>query len=196
MLDQILTILTAYQYWALLIIVFFAALLNITPASPTLIAAGSLVALGRLDYSLVFLFGLIGSFAGDLSAYGLAFFYGQEVLMRFGFKRLFSSAKFQQIEKSFAQHSTRTIFISRFFLTSFGPVINLAAGLAKINSKIFIICSFIGQIIYVLLLTGIGYFGARHWRYISNLYDYFGVVLVAMALYLLYRNFFRRVAAC
>ena len=55
MLDQILTILIAYQYWALLLIVFLAALLNIAPASSALIAAGALVALGHLDYSLVFL---------------------------------------------------------------------------------------------------------------------------------------------
>lgn len=193
MLDQILVILISYQYWALLIIVFFAALLNITPASPALIAAGSLVALGRLDYSLVFFFGLVGSIAGDLLAYGLAFFYGKEVLLRFGFRRLLNSNKFFKIEKLFTKNSTFTVFISRFFLTSFGPVINLAAGLAKINYKKFIVCSFFGQIIYVLLLTSIGYFAANNWQYISNLYGYLGTVLLFIVLYLLYHKFFRRV---
>lgn len=192
MLDQILTILIAYQYWALLIIVFFAALLNITPASPALIATGSLVALGRLDYSLVFFFGLAGSVAGDLLAYSLAFIYGQDVLIRLGFRRLLNSNKFQQIEKYFTHNSTRTIFVSRFFLTSFGPVINLIAGLARIDFKKFIICSLFGQIIYVLLLTSIGYLGARHWQYISNLYGYLASVLVLITVYWLYRRFFSR----
>ena len=195
MLDQILTILIAYQYWALLIIVFLAALLNITPASPALIATGSLVALGRLDYFLVFCFGLAGSVAGDLLAYSLAFIYGQDVLIRLGFKRLLKTNKFQQIVRVFTANSARTIFVSRFFLTSFGPVINLIAGLTRTDFKKFIICSLFGQIIYVVLLTGIGYLGARHWQYISNLYGYLASVLVLIAVYWLYCRFFRRAAA-
>ena len=192
MLDQILTILIAYQYWALLLIVFLAALFNIAPASSALIAAGALVALGHLDYSLVFLFGLVGSVVGDLLSYSLAFIYGQDVLIRLGFKRLLKSNKFQQINRVFTAHSTRTIFVSRFFLTSFGPLINLIAGLARSDFKKFIICSLFGQIIYVTLLTGIGYVGARHWQYISNFYGYLALILVIIAVYWLYRRFFRR----
>ncbi len=195
MLDQILAILVSYQYLALLIIAFFAALLNITPASPALIAAGSLIALGRLDYLSVFLFSWIGSVLGDLLAYGLAFIYGQDVLIHCGFKRLPNSNKFQQIEKVFVANSTRAVFVSRFFLTSFGPVINLIAGLARMNYRRFIVCSLAGQIIYVLLLTGLGYFGARHWQSISNIYGYLASGLVIAAVYWLYRRFFDRATA-
>jgi membrane protein DedA with SNARE-associated domain len=195
MLDQLLAFIVADSYFALLIIAFLASALNIAPASPSLIAAGSLIAFGQLDYSLVFWFSLMGSILGDLLAYGLALRYGREVLMRFGFRRLLNSTKFLQIERFFTKNSSQTIFISRFFLTSFGPVVNLAAGLAKTDYKKFVICSLAGQIIYVFLLTGIGYLGARHWRYISNLYGYLASVLVIAAIYWLYRRFFRRVVA-
>ena len=195
MLDQLLAFIVADSYFALLIIAFLASALNIAPASPSLIAAGSLIAFGQLDYSLVFWFSLMGSILGDLLAYGLALRYGREVLMRFGFRRLLNSTKFLQIERFFTKNSSQTIFISRFFLTSFGPVVNLAAGLAKTDYKKFVICSLAGQIIYVFLLTGIGYFGARHWQYISNLYGYIASVLVIAAIYWLYRRFFRRVVA-
>lgn len=195
MLDQLLAFIVADSYFALLIIAFLASALNIAPASPSLIAAGSLIAFGQLDYSLVFWFSLMGSILGDLLAYGLALRYGREVLMRFGFRRLLNSTKFLQIERFFTKNSSQTIFISRFFLTSFGPVVNLAAGLAKTDYKKFVICSLAGQIIYVFLLTGIGYLGARHWQYISNLYGYIASVLVIAAIYWLYRRFFRRVVA-
>lgn len=195
MLNQILTILSAYHYWALLIIVFFAASFNIMPASSALIAAGSLVAWGRLDYSLIFFFGLAGSVAGDLLAYSLAFIYGQDILIRLGFKRLLKSNKFQQIVGAFTANSARTIFVSRFFLTSFGPVINLIAGLARTDFKKFIICSLFGQIIYIVLLTGVGYLGAYHWQYISNLYGYLVLGLVLIVVYWLYCRFFRRTAS-
>lgn len=195
MLDQLLAFIVADSYFALLIIAFLASALNIAPASPSLIAAGSLIAFGQLDYSLVFWFSLMGSILGDLLAYGLALRYGREVLMRFGFRRLLNSTKFLQIERFFTKNSSQTIFISRFFLTSFGPVVNLAAGLAKTDYKKFVICSLAGQIIYVFLLTGIGYLGARHWQYISNLYGYLASVLVIAAIYWLYRRFFRRVVA-
>lgn len=195
MLDQLLAFIVADSYFALLIIAFLASAFNIAPASPSLIAAGSLIAFGQLDYFLVFWFSLIGSILGDLLAYGLALRYGREVLMRFGFRRLLNSTKFLQIERFFTKNSSQTIFISRFFLTSFGPVVNLAAGLAKTDYKKFVICSLAGQIIYVFLLTGIGYLGARHWQYISNLYGYLASVLVIAAIYWLYRRFFRRVVA-
>jgi membrane protein DedA with SNARE-associated domain len=192
MLDQLLAFIVADSYFALLIIAFLASALNIAPASPSLIAAGSLIAFGQLDYSLVFWFSLMGSILGDLLAYGLALRYGREVLMRFGFRRLLNSTKFLQIERFFTKNSSQTIFISRFFLTSFGPVVNLAAGLAKTDYKKFVICSLAGQIIYVFLLTGIGYFGARHWQYISNLYGYLASILLVAAIYWLYRRFFSR----
>lgn len=195
MLDQLLAFIVADSYFALLIIAFLASAFNIAPASPSLIAAGSLIAFGQLDYFLVFWFSLIGSILGDLLAYGLALRYGREVLMRFGFRRLLNSTKFLQIERFFTKNSSQTIFISRFFLTSFGPVINLAAGLAKTDYKKFVICSLAGQIIYVFLLTSIGYLGARHWQYISNLYGYLASALVIAAIYWLYRRFFRRVVA-
>lgn len=192
MLDQLLAFIVADSYFALLIIAFLASALNIAPASPSLIAAGSLIAFGQLDYSLVFWFSLMGSILGDLLAYGLALRYGREVLMRFGFRRLLNSTKFLQIERFFTKNSSQTIFISRFFLTSFGPVVNLAAGLAKTDYKKFVICSLAGQIIYVFLLTGVGYFGARHWQYISNLYGYLASILLVAAIYWLYRRFFSR----
>ncbi|MFA7119659.1 MAG: DedA family protein [Sphaerochaetaceae bacterium] len=192
MLDQLLAFIVADSYFALLIIAFLASALNIAPASPSLIAAGSLIAFGQLDYSLVFWFSLMGSILGDLLAYGLALRYGREVLMRFGFRRLLNSTKFLQIERFFTKNSSQTIFISRFFLTSFGPVVNLAAGLAKTDYKKFVICSLAGQIIYVFLLTGIGYFGVRHWQYISNLYGYLASILLVAAIYWLYRRFFSR----
>lgn len=192
MLDQLLAFIVADSYFALLIIAFLASALNIAPASPSLIAAGSLIAFGQLDYSLVFWFSLMGSILGDLLAYGLALRYGREVLMRFGLRRLLNSTKFLQIERFFTKNSSQTIFISRFFLTSFGPVVNLAAGLAKTDYKKFVICSLAGQIIYVFLLTGIGYFGVRHWQYISNLYGYLASILLVAAIYWLYRRFFSR----
>lgn len=192
MLDQLLAFIVADSYFALLIIAFLASALNIAPASPSLIAAGSLIAFGQLDYSLVFWFSLMGSILGDLLAYGLALRYGRKVLMRFGFRRLLNSTKFLQIERFFTKNSSQTIFISRFFLTSFGPVVNLAAGLAKTDYKKFVICSLAGQIIYVFLLTGVGYFGARHWQYISNLYGYLASILLVAAIYWLYRRFFSR----
>jgi len=192
MLDQVLALMFSYKYLALFAVTFFASLLNITPASPSLIASGSLIATGYLSYYPVLLFGFLGTVLGDIIAYWLSFRYSREVLGHLGFKKIINSPKFWKIEKIFEKKSAKTIFFSRFFLTSFGPVVNLVAGLSKTNYKKFIFYDLLGEAIYVFWLTGIGYLFANNWQYMSNMVGYIGIFLVVGALAILTLYFKRK----
>ncbi|MDD3284967.1 MAG: DedA family protein [Patescibacteria group bacterium] len=191
MLNQILSFIFLYKYFALFLITFFASLTNLTPASPSLIASGSLIAQEYLNYYYVFLFGFLGSVLGDITAYFLSYYYSTEVLKKIGFKKLLNSKSFSKAEIYFIKNSGKTIFLSRFFLTSFGPVVNLIAGLSKISFKKFIIYDLPGEAIYVFLFTGIGYLFANNWEYISSLFSYASniliVIIIIIVLYF-YRN--------
>ncbi len=192
MLDQILSFLLLYKYFALFLITFFASLLNITPASPSLIASGSLVATSHLNYWQVFLFGFLGSVIGDITAYLISYFYSREILIKIGFRKILESKSFSKIEDLFKKNSGKTIFVSRFFLTSFGPVVNLIAGLSKTNYKKFIFYDILGEALYVFILTGIGYLFANNWKYISNLFSHTSNILIALIVFITIMYFHRK----
>ncbi|HNV97081.1 MAG TPA: DedA family protein [bacterium] len=178
MLDQVLSFIFLHKYIALFAMTFFASLTNLTPATPSLIASGSLVAKGFLDYKLVFLSAYLGSVFGDIIAYLLAYFFSKDILIKFGFKKMINSRAFIRAEKLFERNSGKTVFISRFFLSSFGPLINLIAGFSKINYKKFILYDLAGEAIYIFLFTGIGYVFYNSWKYVSDLTNYLSLLLV------------------
>ena len=197
LLNKILPLILLYKYTALFVITFFASLLNITPASPSLIASGSFIAEGYLNYWQVFIFGFLGTVLGDITAYLLSYYYSKEILMRIGFKKILNSKSFSKVERLFEKNSGKTIFLSRFFLTSFGPVVNLIAGFSKINYKKFIIYDILGELIYVFILTGVGYLFANNWEYISQLFTYIStvlviIVLIVLVLYLYKKKIFKK----
>lgn len=191
-LDQILSFLLLYKYFALFLITFFASVTNITPASSSLIASGSFIALGQFDYVQVFTFALLGTVLGDIAAYLLSYYYGKEILIRIGFKKILKSKNFSKAEKLFKKNSTLSIFISRFFITSFGPIINIIAGLSKINYKKFILLSIFGETLYVFILTSIGYIFASNWKYILSLFSYTSNILIALIVFITIMYFHRK----
>lgn len=178
MLDQVLSYILLHKYVALFVMTFFGSLTNLTPATPSLIASGALTAQSFLDYKQVFLFGYIGAVLGDIIAYLLAYFFSKDILVKFGFKKMINSRSFENAENIFKKKSGRTIFISRFFLSSFGPIINLIAGFEKINYKKFIICAATGEAIYIFLFTGIGYIFYNNWKYVSDFTNYISLILI------------------
>ncbi len=191
-LDQILSFLLLYKYFALFLITFFASLTNLTPASPSLIASGSFVAAGYLNYWQVIVFGFLGTVLGDITAYFLSYYYSKEILMKIGFKKILNSKSFSKVEILFEKNSGKTIFLSRFFLTSFGPIVNLIAGLSKISFKKFIVCDLLGELIYVFLLTGIGYLFADNWKYVSSLFSYASNILIILFIFIVIIYFHRK----
>ncbi len=182
MLDQILSFIFLYKYFALFTICFFASLTNLLPASASLIASGSLIAKGYFNYYQVFLFAYLGAVLGDIALYVLSYYFSKEILIRFGFRRLINSRTFIKAEKLFEKNAGKTIFISRFFLSTFGPVINLISGFAKVNYKKFILYDVLGEAIYVFLYTGMGYLFMNNWKHILKIIDYINNIFIIIIL--------------
>ena len=192
MLNQIISFILLYKYFALFLITFFASITNITPSSSSLIASGSFVAMGKLDYTQVFVFALLGTVLGDITAYILSYRYGEKVLITIGFKKILKSKNFSKAEELFKKNASLAVFISRFFLTSFGPIINIVAGLSKTNYKKFVFPVIFGEILYVLILTTIGYLFANNWQFISNLFSYISNILIVTIIIVFILYFHRR----
>jgi len=105
--------------------------------------------------------------------------------MYIGFKKILSSSNFLALEKIFKDRSTSAIFYSRFVLTHLGPSVNILSGLSKISRKKFITYDILGEMLYAVIFSGLGYTFANQWEMISSISQDIITILVLIVLLLI-----------
>lgn len=186
MFSFFLSYLLTYTYLALFVVIVLASFGMPLPSTVLLIAAGAFAAQGYLDFYSILAFGFFASTIGDTMGYFVSRRYGRNILMRIGFGPLLVSPKFRSMEAFFAGHSNSAIFWSRFLVTSLGPMINILSGLAKISYKKFLFYDILGEILYVIIFSGLGYIFGDQWEVISQISGDVTTILVLLVLILFF----------
>ncbi|MDP9455294.1 MAG: VTT domain-containing protein [Actinomycetota bacterium] len=138
---------------ALAIVLFAAALGLPIPSTALVLAAGALAREGRVDAPLYAILALIGAVLGDAAGYLLA---------RLGFapilRRLEGSTSWHRAERAFERWGKLTILFSRFLVTPLSPPVNAIAGAVRYPFAGFFLLCAIGEVVWVALFGGLGYF--------------------------------------
>ena len=170
MLSFFLSYLLVYKYVVLFIVVALASFgIPLLPATALIMAAWAFAAQGYFDLYSIIIFTVLASVFGDMIGYGVSYRYGRGLFMKIGLKKLLLSSRFNTIEKLFSKHSNSSILLSRFLATSLGPVVNILAGLEKVSLKRFFFFDLIGEILYVIIFSGLGYIFGDQWEAISSI---------------------------
>ena len=147
----------AWSYWLALLISFLESLAlvgEIVPGATLIAFAGFLAARGILDIGDLFIFATIGAILGD----GLSFYLGTKGTHLFKDENKFlKTAHLEYGKRFFKKHGGKSVFIGRFIGT-LRPIIPFVAGVAKMDSKKFIIWNVISAILWAIFYLGIGYF--------------------------------------
>jgi membrane protein DedA with SNARE-associated domain len=110
-----------------------------------------------MDITLVILSGTVGSLFGAYCNYFAARLLGRPLLLKYGHYVLIHEQRFIQVEQFFQQHGEISTFIGRL-LPVIRHLISLPAGLAKMNHLVFSFYTLLGSLIWVSILTALGYF--------------------------------------
>jgi membrane-associated protein len=156
------------------------------PISLIVVAGGAFVQQGILDWRLALVACLAGSVLADNSEYLLGHLAVRWLEVRFG-----QRAIWQQSLATFNRQGGLAILLTRVWLSTFAPVVNLIAG-GRYPYRRFLFFDVTGEFLWILLYGGLGYLFGGEWELISPVLNNFtglsiGLVALAVGVYLFLR---------
>ncbi len=156
-IDYIVHFVESLGYLGIFIMTVIEGTLIPIPNELTMIPAGYLVAIGKMDMFGVLAAGIIGNLVGGWITYYIAYHYGRVLVKKFGRYVFFTEEKLHKVEKYFAEHGPISIALGRI-APGLKHFISFPAGLAKMNLKLFSIFTVIGGGAWIVMLVILGYF--------------------------------------
>lgn len=167
-------------FWALLLIVFAETGLLIgffLPGDALLFAAGLLCANGKLDYSFwtVLLSLNLAAILGNTVGYFFGKRVGEKLFVRED-SLIFKKSYITLSKNFYDKYGGVALILGRFLpiIRTFAPII---AGVAKIDSKKFIIYNIAGSVLWTVAMTGSGYWLTKQFPWIGN---HIGLITLGM----------------
>lgn len=153
------------------------------PSEILIIPQGALVAQGKMSFFGILLAGILGSLAGALINYFLAFYLGRKTInllvKKYGKFFFLDDGKLMKSDNYFLRHGNITTFVGRL-IPAVRQLISLPAGFAKMNLSKFCIFTCLGAGIWITILISIGFlFGSS---IASNLKLLISLILIAISL--------------
>ncbi|MCK4373498.1 MAG: DedA family protein, partial [candidate division Zixibacteria bacterium] len=153
-INQLLDYIFAYgSVWVYLAIFTACFVENVFPPFPGdsfIVAAGGLVALGRLDFTLTLLLIITGGMASVMFIYYLGRRFGRSYFIRKDFK-YFSASDIEQMEERFRKWGAVVLVASRF-IVGMRVVLAVVAGIGRYPAGRMILFSTLSYLLFAGLL--------------------------------------------
>ena len=168
---------------AYLVICFAMFLENVIPPIPSEIImplGGYFVYQGNLNFYILVIFGLIGTVLGGLPWYYLGRFLNEKKLASFvDSKGKFIGISSRDLNKSklwFDKYGVSLVFWGRL-IPGIRTLISVPAGIELMPLKKFLVWTSLGSLIWVVLLTFLGYVLGENYKIIESYIDNFKVFI-------------------
>lgn len=173
-----------FGYFGIFFMMFLESSFFPFPSEVVMIPAGYLVFKGEMSLILVFLCGVFGSLMGAIFNYYLCYFFGRNLIKKYGKFVGISEAKMQKFENFFQKHGEISTFTCRL-IPGIRQYISLPAGLAKMNLFKFCFYTSFGAAIWVAILIGVGYFAGNNEELIKNELHTITLILVVFVIFII-----------
>jgi membrane protein DedA with SNARE-associated domain len=165
------------------LVLAIALIENIFPPSPSdfmIIAAGSLVGVGRLDFLTTLLSATAGSTIGFVIMYKIGDWFGDHILEQ-GKVKFIPVEAVHRVEKWFVKWGYAIIVINRF-LTGTRAVVSFFAGMSELRLSTTTILCAISALLWNAILVGLGYYLGQNWDRIGILLNTYSQFVTALAI--------------
>ncbi|HET9910749.1 MAG TPA: VTT domain-containing protein [Anaerolineales bacterium] len=177
MSDFLLTLIINYGAPIFALLLLLGALGVPIGASVLVIAAGAFSQQGILNWYSTATLGLIGVVIGDAVSFGVGF-YGKEWIER----RLGNSPSWKNARDAFDARAGLAVYLTRFLITALAVPTNLIAGSSGIKFRRFMLYDFLGELTWIVLYGGLGYWFGSQWEVVSDFVSNFGGLLLGLVI--------------
>lgn len=153
--DQLLSALTSYGLPVLFIIILIASAGIPLPLTILLIATGSFVEQGDMNFWQVVLVASGAAVAGDQIGYSIGRWGGRRFARRLG-RLIGSEDRLLEAEATARKWGGVSVFFTRWLMTPLGSWINLTSGLSNYSWPRFFIWDVLGEVLWVVLYVSLG----------------------------------------
>lgn len=166
--DFLRSAIVAYGYWAV-----GAALLLENAGVPmpgeTILLLASFMAYSQHDLQLswIMVVATIAATLGDNLGFALGYYGGRPLLARYQSLFRLKQSTLDRGEQLFARYGPATVFFARFIFGMriiAGPM----AGVLRMAWKNFLLFNFLGALLWVSVISSVGYLFGRHWDRMEN----------------------------
>ncbi len=147
--STLLSAMADYGAIAIFVAILLASIGAPLPATFLLVAAGSFVAQGEMEFWSVMLAAIAGAVIGDHIGYGLGRLGGRTLVQRLS-RRFKAESMVGKAESAMHKWGSVSIFLTRWLLTAVGPYINLTSGLTRVRLLSFTLWDILGETIWVV----------------------------------------------
>ncbi|KRL63544.1 alkaline phosphatase [Lactobacillus psittaci DSM 15354] len=183
-----LSIINQYGFWAILFLIAFENIFPPIPSEVILSFAGFLTLHSKLTLFQVVLAASIGSVLGAYVLYYIGYLLDENRLKKLVQTRLFRFLGFKADDVSktitwFQKRGQGAVFYGRF-VPIIRSLVSIPAGISKINFLRFSIFTFLGSLIWNLILTACGAYLGKKWHLLVTIVDDYamicaGVIIIA-----------------
>ena len=152
---------------------------------------GYLVFLGRMDFTLAVVSGVVGGLLGSVLAYGVGYCGGAAFVERYGRYILLSKKHVAVAQHWFDRYGLKAVFYSRL-LPVVRTFISLPAGFAQVNFGKFIVYTALGSLPWTMVLIYAGIMLGENWPKINEVGHDISlivvIILIGLGVYYLVRS--------
>ncbi len=177
MSDFLLTQVINYGSPLFALFLFFGALGLPIGASVLVIAAGAFSQQGILPWYSTALLGLLGAILGDALSFGIGYYAKDWVDAHFGSSRAWRNAR-----DAFDSRAGMAVYLTRFLITALAVPTNLIAGGSGIRFRRFMTYDALGELTWIVLYGGLGFWFGSNWEIVSDFVNNFGGFVLGIVL--------------
>lgn len=142
---------------------------------------GYLVSTGQLQFFPAALAGTIGGTVGSVISYYVGLFGGRPFLLRYGKYLGLTTKRLKNAENWLNRYGDITVFISQL-VPSIRNLISLPVGAARLRIIPFTIYTFLGSLIWALILTYCGFILGENWEMVRAWVQSIGIFLLLVTI--------------
>jgi membrane protein DedA with SNARE-associated domain len=155
--DRVLSAVLAYGYPALAATFLFGAMGLPLPTGIVAVLAGSLAALGHIQWAGAAAVTVLASLAGDTAAYLIGRALSENFLNRHGRWVGYAGERRARVQALFARWGGVTVLFTRTLVSHLSSLMSLLAGLSRYRLSAFLLYSALGRLAWTAAYLGLGF---------------------------------------